>query len=66
MGTNGLDNVLMNYVHCLEDNSKIIENILTQLSEKKLSPQEKKKIRSIGREIEQTNKSINNIGKNGK
>lgn len=51
------------YTVALEDNSLMISAMLEELSKRELSEEERKAIKSIGKDIEKIDKGINKLGK---
>lgn len=51
------------YTVALEDNSLMILAMLEELSKRELSEEERKAIKSIGKDIEKIDKGINKLGK---
>ena len=51
------------YTEYLNDNSNQIINILELLQDKTLSPQDKKTLKRISKDLKRTNSNLRNIGK---
>ena len=51
------------YTEYLNDNSNQIINILKFLQDKTLSPQDKKTLKRISKDLKRTNSNLRNIGK---
>lgn len=60
---NGYNLMLDVYTEYLNDNSNQIINILELLQDKTLSPQDKKTLKRISKDLKRTNSNLRNIGK---
>ena len=60
---NGYNLMLDVYTEYLNDNSNQIINILELLQDKTLSPQDKKTLKKISKDLKRTNSNLRNIGK---
>ena len=60
---NGYNLMLDVYTEYLNDNSNQIINILELLQDKPLSPQDKKTLKRISKDLKRTNSNLRNIGK---
>ena len=60
---NGYNLMLDVYTEYLNDNSNQIINILELLQDKNLSPQDKKTLKRISKDLKRTNSKLRNIGK---
>ena len=61
--TDSFSILMDSYTVALEDNSLIISAMLEELSKRELSEEERKAIKSIGKDIEKIDKGINKLGK---
>ena len=58
---NGYDNLLLKFTGALEGNSKVIGDFLEELSKRKLTPQDKKQLKSIKKELGRIDASLEDI-----
>lgn len=60
--SNGYDNLLLKFTGALEGNSKVIGDFLEELSKRELTPQDKKQLKSIKKELGRIDASLEDIG----
>lgn len=61
--SDGFNCLIDSHILALEDNSFLIEQALEALTNKQLSPDEKKNLNKINKQIKKLNKDLDSLGK---
>ena len=59
----GFSSLIDSYIYALEDNSGIIEDMLEELSKRKLSAADKNDLKEIDKNLKSIDKQLNKLGK---